>query len=190
MEVSEHKCLKQLWLGFRDGREADLFALYEAFYNPLYNYGFLFVKSREVVEDVINQMFLDLWNRKERLPAVENVRAYLFTYLKREILKEKRRELKQSALEDCHTTELFEESIQRYIIQLQIKEESKARLLKAIDKLSDTQKQIIQLKFYENLSYEKIAEKLNLSKRTAYNNVNLALTRLKLELKLLLILFG
>lgn len=172
--------LQLLWRGLIDSDEKAIFELYKHLYNPLFNYGFLLYKERENVEDAINQMFLELWENRANLKIVLNVKSYLFTYLRRKISKEKLIE-KRLVIPNV---EAYELSIVDYIVQLQLEEETKERIFKAIAKLTERQKQMIMLKFYENLEYEEISEQTGLAVQTVYNNVHHAIKFLRTELKI------
>lgn len=178
---------QSLWQKLRTGDHDAVFTLYKSMYNALYNYGFYLCKNSVVVEDGINDMFLELYDKRTDLPDVTNIKYYLFTYLRRKIYKEKKLLEQHDVLgEDVET--LFENSVQDYLIQLQIESDTKNRILQAINKLSPKQKQIILLRFYENVSYEEIADRMNLSVRTIYNNVYEALKSLRTNLDPLYIL--
>jgi len=172
--------LESLWAGLRDGEEQALFGLFRDLYNPLFNYGFSLYGSRENVEDAISQVFLELWEKRSELKAVANVKSYLFTYLRRKIGREYQKEAK-SFLPD---PQMYEASVLDYMIQLQTEEETRKRVMNAIAKLPPRQKQLIMLKFYENLGYDEIAKITGLSTQSIYNNVHQSLNHLRGELKM------
>lgn len=160
---------QKVWLSIRMGDENALFSLYNELYSQLYSYGMYVCNTRVIVEDCINELFLEVYDRREKMPEVTNVKSYFFTYLRRKILKEKK-QVERPLLTHDNLQQVFEESILENIIQLQMEEEVKQKILKAINELSPRQKQIIILKYYENISYDEIATQLNLSLRTVYNN--------------------
>ncbi|WP_316748818.1 sigma-70 family RNA polymerase sigma factor [Pedobacter gandavensis] len=177
--ASEVNSLPSLWLRIKDGEEQALFTLYKTLYSPLYNYGFLVCKERETVEDAINQIFLEIWDSRSNLKPVSNVKSYLFTYIRRKINKEKIIESKKV----LPVLAFYEQSIVDCIEELQLEEEMKQRIFKAIDKLSVRQKELIMLRYYENLNYDEIAERTGMATQTAYNNMHQALRFLKDDLK-------
>jgi len=172
--------LQLLWLRLKDGDEQAFFILYKALYNPLFNYGFITYRERENVEDAINQMFLEIWERKAQLKVVTNVKSYLFTYLRRKIGSSKSEEAKLV----LPSVDLYEQSIVDYIDQLQLEEDTRTNIFNAIGKLTARQKQLIMLRFYENLEYDQISEQTGLATRTVYNNIHQAIKFLRTELKI------
>lgn len=177
---SDFENLQLLWQGLREGKEQSLFELYKTLYNPLFNYGFISCRERENVEDAINQMFLELWENRLTLNSVVNVKSYLFTYLRRNINKIKAVDTR----EVFQDVELYERSILDYVVELQLEEEIKVNIIKAIDKLTARQKQLIMLRFYENMDYDEISEKTGLVTQTVYNNIHQAIKFLRTELKI------
>ncbi|SHF44110.1 RNA polymerase sigma factor [Pedobacter caeni] len=169
-----------LWIKVKEGDETALFSLYKQLYNSLFNYGFLIFKERENVEDAINQVFLELWENKDKLKSVTNVKSYLFTYLRRKLAKERALVVR----EKLPTVELYEASIMDYIVQLQLEEEIKENITQAINKLTERQKQLIMLRFYENLDYTEISEKTGLATQSIYNNIHQAIKFLRADLKI------
>lgn len=172
--------LESLWCRLRNGEEEAVFGLFRDLYNPLFNYGFSLYGSRENVEDAISQVFLELWEKRSELKSVTNVKSYLFTYLRRKISREYEKEIK-SILPD---PEMYEESVMDYMIQLQTEEETKRLVLDAISKLPPRQKQLIMLKFYQNLGYDEISEITGLATQSVYNNIHQSLKYLRGELKM------
>ena len=171
---------QSLWMRLSAGEEPALFNLYKQLYNPLFNYAFILFKERENVEDAINQMFLEIWENRLNLKPVSNVKSYLFTYLRRKISREKA-VVSRNILP---ATETFEQSIMDYIIELQVAEELRENIFKAINKLTGRQKQLIMLRFYEDLEYSEISEKTGLAAQTVYNNIHQAIKLLRADLKI------
>jgi len=177
--TNELEDLRLQWDYLREGNEEALFFLYKSLYNPLFNYGFVVCGERESVEDAINQVFLEIWENKSSLKPVQNVKSYLFTYLRRKIGREKAIATKVP-LPDV---EAYEHSILDYIVELQLEEEMRHKITLAINKLTARQKQLIMLRFYEDMNYEEISAKTGLVTQTVYNNIHQAIKLLRIELK-------
>src|SRR5579883_3159576 len=75
-----------LWESFRDG-DRDAFAmLFRSHYDQLFRYGRKFTIDENLLEDSIQELFIELWQAKTRTPVV-SVRAYLLKSLKYKLLK-------------------------------------------------------------------------------------------------------
>lgn len=170
-----------LWDGLRAGDEQAVFDLYSKLYFDLVNYGISICGEVELAKDMVNQVFLELWDKRERLVPVENVKSYLFTYLRRKIIDQikLKQRAKGAAAENIRLDGDIELSYEQYIVQVQTDEEIKAKLQQALAHLTPRQRELIQLKFFEGLSYEDIAEKTSQHIKTSYNMIYEALKILR-----------
>lgn len=163
--------------------------LYKSQYQALFCYGFSITADRELTKDCIQELFLEIWNTRSSLTKeVKNVRSYLFTWLRRKISHEFVR-LEKEKLSDDLPEELIyaQASYEELLIAFQQSEEKKEELRLALKKLTKKQLEIIQLKFFDNLSYAAIAAQTSLTPRTVYNLVYQAIRHLRLTMRFSLI---
>lgn len=172
------------WKKFREGDKDALLILYNEHYIGLMNYGLKVTSNREMTKDAITQILLRLWDNRSSLPDVINIRSYLLTTLRRELLAEIKMENKRHSkyTEAGQNLPAEEKSYEELIIQLQQNNELNHKLLSALKTLTSREKELLQLKFFEDLDYEDIAERCIISKRTAYNIIHRALKTLKVIL--------
>lgn len=178
----------QVWANFKNGSEAAYEEIYDTYFKLLYNYGRQFCLSPALVKDCIQDVFVTLWVSRTSLGATDSIKHYLFKALKRRIVKclkkeQRRGELRVEALP-------FENvlSAEQCIISSQENEERKNRVRRAVNQLSDRQREAIFLLYYEDLSYTQIAELLSVQPKTARNLVGKALQALRNHLQILIIL--
>lgn len=173
-----------VWKRFINGDENALLDLYSQHYLGLINYGRMIIDDRELVNDCFMDMLIQFWKKRETLKSVENVRSYLMTSFRRELLHkieaEKKRDQKQ--VESQHLLEPYQISYEEYIIQVQTDKGIKEKISKALGQLTERQRELIRLKFFEDLDYEEIAVQCGITRRTAYNIIYDALKILKKEL--------
>jgi RNA polymerase sigma factor (sigma-70 family) len=167
------------------GDQKALLELYNNMYFHLIRFGLKINADDELVKDCVNQVFLNLWDKRERLPKVENVNAYVMTSLKRCMLDQltylnKTNIALNHLLAEEHTSELSYEQI---LINVQNDDELKHKLRIALQQLTPRQMELIQLKFFEGLSYDQIAEKTSQTVKTAYNTIYDAIKSLRKLLK-------
>jgi RNA polymerase sigma-70 factor (ECF subfamily) len=173
-----------VWNQLRSGDLQSLLSLYNEYYVGLINFGVKMTSNLELTNDCISQMLIKLWDKHKELPEVQNVRSYLITCLKNELLIELRNENKiKSADTNLQYVNQYELSYEEYLIQMQTDVDVKNSLSRAFSRLSQREKQLLQMKFFEDLSYDEIAEKCNITKRTAYNIIHEALKTLRGDLK-------
>jgi RNA polymerase sigma factor (sigma-70 family) len=176
---------KETWRLFAAGSHDALNDIYKQHYLGLINYGIKLTDDRPYANDCIVEMLLGLWEKRDKLPEVENVRSYLLTCL-RTVIFQKIRSEKIGEVKETYAQSLSEKNdlpYEDYITKLQSDSIIKARLSKSLNKLTDRQKELLAYRFFEDLDYDEIALKCGISKRTAYNIVYDALKILKEDLK-------
>ena len=172
------------------GGDKDAFlTLYQSHYQALYSYGYSLTTDSELTKDCIQELFLEIWNRRRSLNKhVKNVRSYLFTWLRRKISQEFTRISKEKLADYIKKEPVFAElSYEELLIAFQQSEEKKDQLKTALKKLTRKQLEIVRLKFFENLSYREIAAKTSLTPRTVYNLMYEAIHHLREAMRLLLV---
>ncbi len=174
-----------LWERIRNGDEDAFFDLYKSLYYELVNFGVRTSGDVDLSSEATDQVFVTIWEKREKLERVENVQAYLITFLKRKILRllEKQNKINKALQNVKAEDDWFEMPYEEFIIQVQTNEWIQHRLKEALDKLTFRQKQLIHLKFFEGLTYEQIASHTKQTIKTAYNTVYDALKILREELK-------
>lgn len=171
----------RLWQEFRQGSEASLTAIYKQYIYNLYHYGERITSDKELIEDSIHDLFVELWRRRESLGQASSVKFYLYKGLRRKIIKhlvQKRKLPFDGNVPDNYNFEITFSCESEQITQ-EISQKQRATLLKAINALTRRQKEAITLKFYDDLSYEEVADIMKLSVRSTYNLVYRALDTLK-----------
>jgi len=108
--------------------------------------------------------FVELWQSKSRIP-VTSVRAYLLKSLKYKILKSHRQRRRLLPIGDGHSA--FEWSHEDRLIAGERDAEKSRKVLNALDRLSNRQKEIVYLKYFQNLSYEEISDVMNINYQVA-----------------------
>lgn len=172
---------EEVWVHLRGGSEKAFVLIYEQFIDALYNYGERLTQDKELIKDSIQDLFVDLWKGKEKLPVVTSVKHYLFKAFKRKLIKKLVRNRKlpidKNILEDYNFEIVF--SHESELISKQISEHEQKRLLRSLNKLPRRQKEAITLKFLDGFSYQEVASIMSMSVRSTYNLIYRALAMLK-----------
>lgn len=173
-----------LWQDFLNGDDKSYTLMYEQCVDGLYAYGLKFTADKALVKDCIQEVFVDLYVKKNRLGGkIKKVRPYLFVALRNAIIKRLTREKKVRPLED----EVLNNSLnfnvsyspEKKWIEQEISEETNNRLSNAVNGLPPRQKEIIYLKFQEELDYAEIAEIMKISVESARKSMHRALLSLR-----------
>lgn len=174
------------WEAMRLGDKEAFLDIYKSLYRSLGGFGLRVYSDPDVVTDSLNQVFLDIWEKHEFLPRVDNVEAYLSRTLKNKILKNIARQQKMdnAIAMISQDDELLDMPYEELVVKIESDELVKRQLDIALKKLTPQQRKLIQLRFYEGLSYENVAENSGLTVRTAYNTIYSALKSLREHLRL------
>jgi RNA polymerase sigma factor (sigma-70 family) len=148
------------------------------FTNPMYRYGIRFVENEDFVKDCIQDVFFELWNRRERISQTESVKSYLFKALRLRIFREKSKWKHPEALDDNYEF-MMEFDAESNIIKQELTDEICSKLHKILDNLPKRQKEILYLRFYEGLDQDKIAEIMELNRQSVYNLLHESILRLR-----------
>lgn len=174
-----------LWERLRSADKDAFFDLYSALYYPLVNFGIRVCANADMASEATDMVFTTIWEKHETLTRVDNVEAYLRTFLKRKLLRimERKRKINDALFNAGEDGDWMEMSYEEFIVKVQTDELIKHQLKSALAKLTFKQKQLIHLKFFDGLSYEAIAAQSNQTVKTAYNTIYDALKILRKELK-------
>lgn len=77
----------ELWEQFVAGDKSAFSILYKHYVSDLYLFGLRLSQNQELVKDAIQELFVSLWNKRETLPQVTNVKSYLITSLRNKVLR-------------------------------------------------------------------------------------------------------
>lgn len=166
-----------LWESFRKGDKEAFASLFREHYEILFRFGSKFTTDTELLEDCIQELFIELWQAKSQAPVL-SIKAYLLKSLKYKLLKVFRKKSKILPLQE-NAEGNFEWSHENFLIAEQESDEKKQRVLGAVAHLSSRQKEIIYLKYYQNLSYEEVSGIMNINYQAARNLLYQAIKSLK-----------
>ncbi|MGA0555683.1 RNA polymerase sigma factor [Larkinella sp. VNQ87] len=169
-----------LWRLFREGEKKALGQLVERYYRALKHYGLKFMVDEAVVEDCIQELFLQLWENRLHINETESVKHYLIKALRHHILQYLRLQKRLPFEELDWDTSLMNELDSETLL---IRQESLASMTQAIQAqlaaLPVREREALYLRYYENLSIHEIAEVMHINRQSVSNFLQKALTKLR-----------
>lgn len=178
-----------LWNSFKDGNAESFVLIFKNYYSALYHYGCKITLDTTLVEDVIQDLFVDLWRSGGKAELV-SLKAYLFTAFKFKLLKAFKDAGKINIVEANENENSFEISRELILINGEHHEELHKKVAIAMKELTARQSEIIYLKFYQNLSYEEVSEIMHISYQASRNLLYQSIKVLKKIISLLIFLFS
>ena len=179
----KHQIDELLWDRLRSGDKSALKEIYEAHSSYLYNYGRKIFQDTAVVEDAIHDLFVEIWQKHDGLGPTDSISRYLAASLRRKVVK-KIKKAAQTEHVETFDQESFnpELAIDTLIINEEISKEKALKLKKAFEKLSDRQREILYLKFYQGMDYDQISELLDIQYQSLRNMVSRGIKKLRAEM--------
>jgi len=147
-------------------------------YTSLFALGYQMCKDRELTKDVIQLLFADLWEKRDRLGKVDHWNAYLRKSFYRKMLAELKKQKRNYDITD----QFAEPSVPSYeelLINLQSQITQQRQLHDALENLPEQQRKMLQARFIQGMSYNEIAEETGKSKQTVYNQIFTAVKKLR-----------
>lgn len=172
------------WISIQHDNLDAFTEMYRENYAMLFRYGLKLSRDINVTKDCIHETFLELWNRRHEL-HIQHIPVYLKTCLKNSINKQIRQQQSITGHSEESDKSHYQLSYEQLLIQAQTDEETKNKVQKAISQLSPRQLEIIEMKFFENRSYDEIAAITKTTPRTIYNQVYTSLNILRKFIKVL-----
>lgn len=153
-----------IWKKFTEGDDQALSSLYFDFFDMLLNFGMRYSSDRFLVEDCIQNLFVDLLKNRYKQKPVQNIRFYLFKGLRNQIAYEKRRNRKLVPVETPVETDFrITYSVENWLIANE-SDDIQAKFLKMVtESLTARQKEALYLKFNCGFDYIQISELMQIS---------------------------
>ncbi len=151
--------------------------IFKKYYNDLARFCFTLVRDETVAEEITQEVYIYLWEKKEVIEISSSLKSYLFSAVKNKSINYIKYELpKQRVLIDISDSLLVEGVFfheKSDTIRL------KKKIQVAINQLPEKCKQIFLLSRYGGMTYKEIAEDLDLSVKTVENQMSIALKKLR-----------
>ena len=155
---------QSIWLKFVEGDDNALSSIYFEFFDILINFGLKYSSDRFLVEDCIQNLFVDLLKNRKAQAEVINLRFYLMKALRNQMLNEQRKIRKLMTLENLTETDFrITYSAENSLIASET-DEIRFRFVKMVtEDLSARQKEALYLKFNCGFNYIQISEIMQIS---------------------------
>ncbi len=157
--------------------ETALKQLFDEFYPRLLVFTDSFVKNRPVAEELVEDVFIKLWENKNLLPGITSLPAYLFRVAKNNLLNYQKSNKNQSHL-DIDAVAISLQATVKNPEELFIAAEAIHRVNAAIALLPPKCRLVFRLLKEDGLKYREVAELLQLSVKTVENQMSFALKKI------------
>lgn len=167
-------------LAIRQGNERVYETVFRKYYQTLCNYANGILKDMDDAEEVVQSIFLKLWEQRESTEINVSLKSYLYRAVHNTCLNR----LKHLKIQDT-----YRQYVGKYLedtfdsaTDVMNKNELENRISEALEKLPEQCRVIFKMSRFEELKYQEIADKLGLSIKTIENQIGKALKIMRTEL--------
>ncbi|MBU0764129.1 MAG: RNA polymerase sigma-70 factor [Bacteroidetes bacterium] len=176
MELSDRHIISQI----TQSDESAFEKLFRSFYSLLCGYANKFLNDTDESEEIVQELFCNLWIKREELNVTSSLRSYLFRAVRNSCLNRIKHYGIRDDYKETHLSSIKAEEISG--ADLMEANELENRIRHAIDRLPLERRKVFIMSRYDGLKYREIAEKLKISVKTVENQMGAALRFLRGEL--------
>lgn len=169
-----------IWTRFQKGDSKAFSDIYYAYAQSMYAYGVCFTTDRELVKDCIHEVFVKVYNNRDRL-NLENMKFYLIRAMKNELYNAFRNEKDTCQIEEQFATFSPVYSVEDAFIKQEHQMSVNKDVMKMLDSLTPHQKEVIYYRYIEELSIQEIAELMHMNYQSVQNIIQRSITKLRKE---------
>lgn len=177
MIEKEHILIEQL----KNGDKHAIEIIFKTYYQPLCGYANKILADIDCAEEIVQEIFFQLWQKREDLPEIASFKSYIYRSVHNACLNF----IKHKKIEQKHTDHILyvQENAKEDFVDLAETNQLQDKIRQAIDKLPTERKKIFLMIRYDDLKYSEVAEKLGISIKTVENQMGSALKLMRQELK-------
>jgi RNA polymerase sigma-70 factor (family 1) len=164
----------------RIGNEAVFESVFRQYYAPLCRYATPMLSDTDEAEEVVQTVFLTIWERRETLLITSSLKAYLYRAVHNRCLNRLSQQSVQAGHREQAASQLYADADSP--AQSLLADELSSRLHKAIGQLPEQCRRAFELSRFDELSYKEIADRLGIAAKTVENQIGKALRILRTEL--------
>jgi len=176
VEYSESTVINLL----REGNGQAFEQVFRLYFKSLHSYAYTFMKDDELAEEIVQNIFCRIWEKRSQLKIEGSLKAYLYRSVHNESLNYLKQQKNRANLQVYYggrEKEAFAQASEKIMVT-----ELETHIQQALKELPEQCRTIFQMSRFEQLKYQQIADQLNLSVKTIENQMGKALKILRVKL--------
>lgn len=173
--------LSDLWLQTIADDQHAYALLHKNLYPGLYNYLLQMIKDEDLAHDLLQELFVKIWDKRKQLKVINNIKAYFFTACRSIAINHFRKVKVQTARLEQRVLPELSFSPEDMLVSAEEDMYLKNIMAAALKSLPARQREIIYLKYYQEMEYPKIAELTGIQYQSVINHVFRALETLRVK---------
>ncbi|WP_179334108.1 RNA polymerase sigma factor [Winogradskyella costae] len=160
----------------QEGNTKALDVFFKKYYDKLCRFGVLFESNIHIIEEKVDDVFIQLWSNRDQLNKIKNPKSYIYAILKNDLLRIKNNYQTSPLQNDdqLNSNSLYP-SIEDEIIANEQKEIDKNVIKNVLESIPKRTRQIFEMSRIDGFKYKEISELLGISPKTVENHIGLAL---------------
>lgn len=161
---------KDTWQEFLEGSKKALSEIFLNYHDDLFRYGKRLTSHNEIVKDCIQDLFLRLWKNRNNLKYVQQIKPYLLKSLRNHLI-DSLEFLKPYTPLDIESDSSFivNFSTEDFLPDERVDEEKRLKVVQSLNKLTPRQREIIYLRYFEELDFTTIAHVMGMNIQSVRN---------------------
>ncbi|MFV0417632.1 MAG: RNA polymerase sigma-70 factor [Dysgonomonas sp.] len=169
----------QLLARLKENNHKSYSILFQTYYKDLVLFAGSIIQDRATCEDIVQNIFLKLWNERDTLTIETSLKSYLIRATRNSCIDH----IRHRKIVDTYINEFFSVNnnytTEEYILHSDLYN----HLQEAISRLPEKPREAFILSRFKDMKYKDIAKKLNVAERTIEDRISKALSQLRIELK-------
>lgn len=155
--------------------------VYDLFWKRLFNFGYKKLGKKEIVEGIVQEVFIDLWTKRTKLEIHTSLSSYLFTAVNYRIINQ----FKSQSIRDKYSEQEKTKGEQNSssVEEMVLYNDLKLNIKKVVGGFPPQRKKVYQLRFNKGLSYIEISQNLEISVSTVEKHLMRALKDIRISLR-------
>lgn len=167
--------VEELESNFIDELKKQLFEqLYNTYYDSVYRYIFKLVKNKFNTEDIISNVFINIYRHRDKIIDIEKSKPWVFRIAHNSIIDFYRKNAKVIPVEEVFEQGCIEIGYEHVIIKEQFIE-----IKKIIEQFPEKTKEMLYMRYYGDLKFREIAEILSIPENTVKSKVSRTISKIK-----------
>lgn len=179
LNLQEEHYDAECWNRFLSGDDEAFVKLYMNHIDAMMNYGLHFTPMRDQVKDAIQDVFTNIYSKRNRLKAVDNVRVYLFVALKNELFARFNKDEKLYQIDTIEPVFNIDTSVEDKYIMNEQNQALKRDIQQMLQSLSPRQREVIYYRFSQEMSFDEICTLMQMNVQSVRNLLYRSIQKIK-----------
>ena len=180
MEQHEQDIIRK----FKNGDQEGLRMLFDLYYTPLCVFAYKYFDSYEKAEDVVQEAFINLWEKERMIEFTGSIKSYLFSIVRNNSINQVRKDSKFRFEEiENQAFDIIEDKFENQLL-----EERRENLYKEIAELPTQCKNVFEAIAFDKMKYAEVAKEMDISINTVKTHYSRALKQLRGNLDVLVMI--